>query len=47
MNSTEKISFHIDALFGKGVSKVLPKGVEFTFSKKTGRIKSFELKTNF
>jgi uncharacterized protein with predicted RNA binding PUA domain len=41
MNSTEKISFHIDALFGKGVSKVLPKGVEFTFSKKTGRIKSF------
>lgn len=44
MNSTEKISFHIDALFGKGVSKVLPKGVEFTFSKKTGRIKSFEIK---
>ena len=44
MNSTEKICFHIDALFGKGVSKVLPKGVEFTFSKKTGRIKSFGIK---
>ncbi|CAN5478748.1 hypothetical protein BH18THE1_BH18THE1_04780 [soil metagenome] len=44
MNSTEKISFHIDALFGKGVSSVLPKDVEFTYSKKTGRIKSFGIK---
>lgn len=44
MNSAEKIYFHIDALFGKGVSNVLPKDVEFTYSKKTGRIKSFGIK---
>jgi conserved protein with predicted RNA binding PUA domain len=38
----EKIDYHIDALFGKGVSSVLPKEIAFTYSRKTGRIKSFE-----
>src|ERR1041384_7376466 len=41
MKSAEKISIHIDALFGKGVSNVLPENIGFTYSKKTGRIKSF------
>ena len=41
MNPNEKISYHIDALFGKGVSDVLPNELSFTYSRKTGRIKSF------
>jgi uncharacterized protein with predicted RNA binding PUA domain len=44
MKSAEKISIHIDALFGRGVSNVLPENIEFTHSKKTGRIKSFGIK---
>jgi len=35
-----KIKQTIDALFGAGVSRQLPKGVNITFSKRTGRIKS-------
>ena len=36
-----KIARHIDALFGCGVSDVLPPNLDFLFSKRTGRIKSF------
>jgi len=38
MDSALKIKYTIDALFGLGVSKYLPKNVRFTYSKKTGRI---------
>lgn len=40
MDHILKIKQTIDALFGKGVSKFLPKDIEITFSKKTGRIKT-------
>ena len=40
MDSTEKLQLTIDALFGNGVSKLLPKKIEFTYSKKNGRIRS-------
>lgn len=43
MNPNEKIFYHLDALFGKGVSDVLPRELSFSFSRKTGRIKSFEI----
>ena len=35
-----KLRCTIDALFGKGVSKYLPKDIEMTFSRKNGRIKT-------
>jgi uncharacterized protein with predicted RNA binding PUA domain len=35
-----KLRQTIDALFGKGVSKYLPKDIEIIFSKKTGRIRT-------
>ena len=41
LNANEKISYHIDALFGKGVSNALPRQLTFSYSRKTGRIKSF------
>lgn len=41
LNPNEKISYHLDALFGKGVSNVLPRELSFSYSRKTGRIKSF------
>jgi len=40
MNPVLKIKHTIDALFGTGVSRFLPKDIEITFSKKTGRIRS-------
>ena len=40
MDHTLKLRHTIDALFGKGVSRYLPKYIEFTFSKKNGRIRS-------
>jgi uncharacterized protein with predicted RNA binding PUA domain len=39
MEPTLKLKHTIDALFGVGVSKHLPKDIEITFSKKTGRIR--------
>ena len=36
-----KISRHIDALFGPGVSRALPPDIEPDFSRRTGRIKNF------
>ena len=35
-----KIQHSLDALFGNGVSKYLPKDVKMTFSRKTGRIRT-------
>jgi conserved protein with predicted RNA binding PUA domain len=40
VDQIEKLSHTIDALFGNGVSKLLPKNITFTFSKKNGRIRS-------
>ena len=38
MNSILKIKHTLDALFGIGVSKNLPKEIKITYSKRTGRI---------
>ena len=35
-----KLKYTLDALFGNGVSKYLPKNIEITFSRKTGRIRT-------
>ena len=43
LNSSEKIAFHIDAIFGIGVSNVLPKELTYSYSRKTGRIKTFAI----
>jgi len=39
MDPVLKIKYTLDALFGQGVSKYLPKNVLITYSKNTGRIK--------
>lgn len=38
MDSVLKIKYTLDALFGNGTSKHLPKEIKFTYSKRTGRI---------
>jgi uncharacterized protein with predicted RNA binding PUA domain len=40
MDQVLKLKYTLDALFGYGVSKYLPKNIEMTFSRKTGRIKT-------
>ncbi|MGI0064179.1 MAG: PUA domain-containing protein [Nitrosopumilaceae archaeon] len=40
MEPVEKLHHTIDALFGNGVSKFLPKKIAITYSKKNGRIRS-------
>jgi len=40
MDSIEKLSHTLDALFGDGVSKSMPKKIEITYSKKNGRIRN-------
>ena len=40
MDQVQKLKHTLDALFGKGVSKYLPKDIEMTFSRKTGRIRT-------
>ena len=40
MDNLLKLRQTIDALFGKGVSRFLPKDIEIIFSKKTGRIRT-------
>ena len=40
MNQVEKLRLTLDALFGNGVSKHLPKDIEIIFSRKTGRIRT-------
>jgi len=39
MDPVVKLRHNVDALFGQGVSKHIPKNIEFSFSKKTGRIR--------
>jgi conserved protein with predicted RNA binding PUA domain len=38
-----KVSRHVDAIFGAGVSGALPDDLSFEFSRRTGRIKNFSL----
>ena len=40
MDKILKLQHTLDALFGNGVSKFLPKDIEMTFSRKTGRIRT-------
>ncbi len=40
MDHVLKLKYTIDALFGSGTSRQLPKNIDFTFSKKNGRIRS-------
>jgi len=40
MDPILKLQYSIDALFGNGVSKYLPKDVDLVFSRKTGRIRT-------
>ncbi len=40
MDHVLKLQHTIDALFGSGASKYLPKNLEITFSKKNGRIRN-------
>jgi len=40
MDRFEKISHSVDTLFGNGVSKNIPKDIDFKMSKKTGRIRA-------
>jgi len=40
MDQFLKLQHTLDALFGNGVSKYLPKDIEMTFSRKTGRIRT-------
>ena len=40
MDHVLKLQSSLDSLFGNGVSKHLPKDIEMTFSKKTGRIRT-------
>ncbi len=42
MDSIEKLHHTLDALFGNGVSKYLPKKIEITYSKKNGRIRNVD-----
>ena len=44
MNYILKLRNTIDALFGQGVSKYLPKNIEIIFSRKNGRIKTVHYK---
>ncbi|MEK6944737.1 MAG: queuine tRNA-ribosyltransferase, partial [Thermoproteota archaeon] len=39
MDPVLKLQYTIDALFGTGVSRHLPKELEITFSRRTGRIR--------
>lgn len=38
MDSLLKLKYTIDALFGTGISRCLPKEIKITYSKRTGRI---------
>ncbi len=44
MDHVLKLEHSLDALFGNGVSKYLPKDIEITFSRKTGRIRTVSQK---
>ncbi len=40
MDHLLKLQYSLDALFGNGISKLLPKDLEIVFSRKTGRIRT-------
>ena len=44
IDPVEKISRHVDALFGQGVSQAIPADLDLEFSRRTGRIKNFGIK---
>ena len=46
MDQILKLQHSLDALFGNGVSKHLPKDVKITFSRKTGRMRTVSHKGN-
>ena len=46
MDNVLKLKHTIDSLFGNGVSKHLPKDLEISFSRKTGRIRTVMYKDN-
>ena len=39
----QKICSHVDFLFGRGISAILPEDLELEYSRKTGKIKSFSI----
>lgn len=43
VDPVEKVRRHVDAIFGAGVSEALPAGMQFEYSRKTGRIKNFSI----
>ncbi len=47
MDHIVKLQHSLDALFGNGTSKLLPKDIEITFSRKTGRIRTISQKGKF
>ena len=47
MDHIVKLQHSLDALFGIGTSKLLPKDIEITFSRKTGRIRTVSQKGKF
>ncbi|MGI0037787.1 MAG: PUA domain-containing protein [Nitrososphaera sp.] len=44
IDPVEKISHHVDALFGQRVSQAIPAALDLEFSRRTGRIKNFGIK---
>ncbi len=46
MDPVLKLEHSLDALFGQGVSKHLPKNIDMIFSRKTGRIRTVSHKGN-
>lgn len=46
MDSRLKLKHTVDALFGNGVSRFIPKDIDVTYSKKTGRIRSVYYREN-
>ena len=43
INPVQKISCHLDALFGQGISRILPSDLKLEYSRRTGRIKNFKI----
>jgi uncharacterized protein with predicted RNA binding PUA domain len=43
LNPKEKICYHIDALFGMGISDGLSENLQVQYSRRTGRIKNFSI----
>ena len=46
MDNELKVRYTLDALFGRGVSRYLPRGIELEHSRKNGRIKTVHFKGN-